>query len=162
MFSFRLSKSLRAQKGFFKRRFLHFLNQGGWQSIVLPGYVALGSAFVNVPSEYQWLLAFISPVVREFFTWVTIKIACKSTGRGSEEKLLESTKFPILHYMSTKYAVFLAIVVGGVANEVTSYCILVLDFTEQMYHGLKIVWKYKKRNENVLGKMRTSTRGAHF
>ena len=75
--------------------------------------------------------------------------ASKVTGKEGIDK--ESVVFPISHYMATKYAVFLAIIVGNVANSVTSNCILALDFIEQMYHGLKIVWMYKKRNQNVEG-----------
>ena len=108
-----------------------------------------GTSFLNIASEYQWILAFISPIIREIFLWMTLKLATKASGTKAEDK--STIKYPILHYNATNYAVFLAVVVGGLANAITSNCILVLDFLEQMYHGLKIVWKYKKHHKDIEG-----------
>ena len=149
MYFHRLSKGLRNQEKFFVRRFSWFLNQGGFQVFILASYVMYGTLFLNIPQGYQWMLAFTSPIIREIFLWITLKLACKASGTKAEDK--STIKYPILHYNSTNYAVFLAIVVGGLANAVTSNCILVIDFMEQMYHGLKIVWKYNKRNKDVEG-----------
>ena len=144
----RFPKANRIQKDF-KKRYFWFLQNGMFQVFVLSGYGVLGSLFVNISPEYQWTLALATPLVREAFTWLSLKLAYKSAGKGSEGK--DSVKFPVQHYMATKYAVFLAIIVGNVATEVTSNLILIMDFIEQMYHGLKIVWKCKKRNQKVLG-----------
>ena len=146
--NFRLPKETRVQKGF-KKRYAFFVNQGGFQAFVLSAYAILGSAFVNIQPEFQWTLAFLSPILREVLTWITLHNASKVTGKEGKGK--DSVVLPISHYMATLYAVNLAIIVGGVANAVTSYCILAIDFIEQMYHGLKIVWMYKKRNQNVEG-----------
>ena len=155
---FRLPIETRAQKGF-KKRYAFFVNQGGFQAFVLSAYGILGAAFVNIPSDYQWVLAFWSPVIREILTWITFHNAYKVTGKEGIGK--ESVEFPVSHYMATKYAVFLAIIVGNVANSVTSNCILALDFIEQMYHGLKIVWMYKKRNQNVKGELKSLFDSTH-
>ena len=46
--------------------------------------------------------------------------------------------------MTTKHAVFLAIVVGGVSTPETTYCLMAVDFIKAMYDGIKIVVKSKK------------------
>ena len=70
------------------------------------------------------------------------KVASKSSGSGSEVK--ESTKYLTQHYVITKHAVFMAIIVGGVANPTTSLCIMVLDFVLTVKGGWTIVKKHKK------------------
>ena len=41
--------------------------------------------------------------------------------------------------MVTKHAVFLAIVVSGVATPETTYCLMAVDFVKAMYSGYEIV-----------------------
>ena len=112
----------------------------------------MGSLFVNIPDDFQWVMAFIMPLFRELVMFTTFRICYKANKIGKNAEKMDSIKYPINAYVSTKYAVFMAIIVGGVANSVTAYLILGLDFAEQMIHGFKIVWKFKKHNKNVEGK----------
>ena len=97
---------------------------------------------MNISPDYQWLLAFASPLVREILTWASFQINYKVVGK--HEKM--SIKLPILHYMATKYAIFLSIIVAGTANSVTNYCILAIDFAEHVYNVMKIIRKYRNNN----------------
>ena len=112
----------------------------------------MGSLFVNIPNNFQWVMAFVMPLFREFHMFATLRISYKCNINGKDAETLDSVKCPINAYVSTKYAVFMAIIVGGVANNFTGYLILGLDFAEQMFHGFNIVWKFKKHNKNVEGK----------
>ena len=50
--------------------------------------------------------------------------------------------------MTTKHAVFLAIIVGGVSTPVTTYCIIATDYAANLYKGLKIIYDNKYKNCN--------------
>ena len=104
-------------------------------------YGVYGSAFVKAPSEYQWILGMISPLVKEVFAMLLFKAAFKAAGENQQKK--ESIKLLTQHYAYAKHAVFLAVMVGGVATSITNYCIIAIDFVEVIFDGLRIVWKYK-------------------
>ena len=101
-----------------------------------------GTAFIYIPREYQWLLALISPLIREFFVRFSLEISYKSAGNGSRGAY--SVKFPCMHYMESRHATVLAIILGGVATQTSSYCIIGMDFAINIYHGLKIVYRFKQ------------------
>ena len=101
-----------------------------------------GTAFIYIPREYQWLLALISPLIREFFVRFSLEISYKSAGNGSRGAY--SVKFPCMHYMESRHATVLAIILGGVATQTSSYCIIGMDFAINIYHGLRIVYRFKQ------------------
>ena len=68
------------------------------------------------------------------------KVANKSSGCEGKE----STKYLTQHYVITKHTLFMAVIVGGVANPTTSLCIMVLDFVLTVNGGWSIVKKHKK------------------
>ena len=105
-----------------------------------------GTAFIYIPKEYQWILALISPLIREFFVRFSLEISYKSAGNGSRGAY--SVKFPCMHYMESRHATVLAIILGGVATQTSSYCIIGMDFAINIYHGLKIVYRFKQ-GENI-------------
>lgn len=104
-------------------------------------YVVLGIAFSTIPQRYQWTLALISPLFREFWVWIAPKPCDKASGGENV-----GAKFLTQHYMETKHAVFLAVILGGVATPETTYCILVLDYCINMYHTLRIIIKMKNQS----------------
>ena len=105
--------------------------------LVISGYGAFGNAFVNVPQEYQWILGLLSPFAKDLSLKPLIKIVYKSACLGSTGA--KSCKFPVIHYITTKHAVFLAIVVGNVSTPLTTYCIIATDFAKTVYTALKII-----------------------
>ena len=105
--------------------------------------------FANVPQEYQWILGLLSPIAKDLSLKLLIKIVYKSAGLGSTGA--KSCKFPVIHYITTKHAVFLAIVVGNVSTPLTTYCIIATDFAKTVYTALKII-RNKRRGKNVEGK----------
>ena len=118
---------------------------GGW------GYVFFATVFVRMPSEYQWILALICPLVVEFFAWILLSIACKAVGGSCE---FHGPKLACLHYVESKHAMFLAIMVGSVANDLSTWIILGMGFVINIYQGLKIVYMLKtsKGEKNTEGK----------
>ena len=97
---------------------------------------------MNVPQEYQWILALISPFFRDFFIKLTLEVAFKAAGDRSRSK--KSVKFPVIHYISTRHAIFLSVIIGGVSTPATSACLIATDFAKTIYSGLKIINRRKK------------------
>ena len=91
------------------------------------GYGIFGSAFANAQPEYQWILALFNPLLRDInfklLHYVTYKTARK-VGDSSEKSVKTLTQ----HYVYCKHAIFLAVIVGGVATPTTNYCIATVDF----------------------------------
>ena len=76
--------------------------------------------------------------MREITVWVTLK-ACKKVVGGALPH-----KMTVSHHLETRHAVFLSIILGGIATPESTYCIIAIDFIINIYHGLKIV---RKSNE---------------
>ena len=144
LLSYRIPKSTLTQPNF-QKRFVYFLcgelvivGVGGW------GYVFFSTIFVNMPLEYQWILALICPLVKEFFAWLLLSITYKAVGGSCE---FHRPKLATLHYIESKHALFLAIMVGSVANSLSTWIILGTDFVINIYQGLKIVYMLKSSEE---------------
>ena len=143
LLSLRLPKSTRDQPDSLKR-YVWFINQMGVIVASVWGYALFGIAFATIPQEYQWILGLLSPFMKDLFSKLLLKVCYKSAGEGSNGK--HSIQFPCLHYMTTKHAVFLAIIVGGVSTPATTYCIIATDYATNLYKGLKIVYDNKYKN----------------
>ena len=81
------------------------------------------------------------PLVREVSIWINHKI-CSKAARGVVLK-----EMTVNIYYETRYAVFISIILGGVATTESSYCLIAIDFLTNLYHGLKIVRKSKAGND---------------
>ena len=145
---FRLSKNLRTQPNF-KRRFAWHLSKLLVVTSFLWAYSMLGTAFVKIPSDYQWILAFLTPFLGEIGCMVLFKINCKAAGEqleGNQERTIDCLT---QHYIGARHAVFMGVIVGGVATQTTNYCIAAMDFVLAIYDCLKIIRKHRK-NEDIL------------
>ena len=118
--------------------------------MIVYAYGMFGIAFAKVPQELQWILGLLSPYAKDFSTKILFKVSSKSADPGSQGRY--SIKLPIVHYITSKHAVFLAVIVGNVATPLTTYCILFLDFAKTIYSTLKIIRK-KRNGENAEGKI---------
>ena len=114
------------------------------------GYTMFSLALTNINPSYQWILAMLSPFFKDFFM-ALFKYAYRIAELdGMPDK--PSTMLVLAHYMTTRHAVFLAIMVGGVATPESSACIMATDYAKTLYQGLRIIYKNKYRNEtNIQG-----------
>ena len=105
------------------------------------GYLFLGVIFQQSPPEYQWIVGLLSPLAKEIFVALFLYVSYKASGsRDIKIKLAAN------HFMETKHAIFLAVILASVATPTTGYCIIGIDFAINLFNGLKIVYalKYKK------------------
>ena len=108
-------------------------------------YSIYGSLFVKVPQDYQWILALFHIYVRDLFSKFILEVAHRSAGKEARGKM--SIKFLAGHYISTKHALFLGAIVGGVATPASSLCIMGTDFAKAMLSGYRIIKKHKKGDQ---------------
>ena len=142
----RLAKTAKAQQEM-KKRYAYFWGLLGTSIIASLAYSIYGSAFVKVNQEYQWILGLFSPFMRQAFTYLMLAVARKTT--GTQE--MDSGKFLIMHSVSTKHALFLSAIVGGVATPTSTYCIMGADFAYFMFSLRRILKKYET-NPDISGK----------
>ena len=106
-------------------------------------YSALASGLTTISQEYQWILAIAIPLMREISVWTSVNACSKTAGGAVPHKLTVS------HYLEARCAVFLSIILGGIATPESTYCLLAIDFIINIYHGLKIVRKYNAGEEGL-------------
>ena len=147
VFVSRLPQETRSHPSFRKRYAWHF-SQIIVLLIITIGYAILGTAFVKIPQDWQWILALSTPFIKDFFSKLLSKAGSKARGNMSTGK--RPLKFFTGHYVSSKHSVVLAIIIGGVATLLSSLCIMGSDFAKATYAGWKIVQKHKK-GQNVEG-----------
>ena len=145
---FRIEKTTRIQPDF-NKRFAWFWCTQGALILVVFGYKTFGTAFANVSEEYQWILGLLSPFAKDITVKILSHLVYKSAGPHAQGR--RSMKFPLGHYITTKHAVFLAVIVGNVSTPLTSYCIMATDFSKTVYTGLKII-RNKNKGKDVKGK----------
>ena len=138
-FIFRFTEEEHKKPGMAKRYYVWFMlgQLIGFRAIIW-GYKVYGGAFVNVPQEYQWIVALFSPLVLE----ISIKVK-EEIFYGAAGERLKSISYHVTHFAATKQTIFLAVLIGGVATEETSICLMVLEFGLIMFSGLNIIRKYR-------------------
>ena len=60
-----------------------------------------------------------------------------------------------VHYMETRHALFLAIMVGSISTETTTYVILGITTAQNVYKCISIIRKAKKNEDGKLVFQRT-------
>ena len=96
-----------------------------------------------MPQDYQWIPALFHIYVRDIFLKLVLEVVKRSMG-GDGSHMGQLNKFLAIQYLSTKHALFLGAIVGGVATPASSLCIMGTDFAKAMLSGWRIVKKYKK------------------
>ena len=122
-----------------KRKIRSYLFYCLWLSLNCIEKVGLTMVFMVLPTNTQALMAIILPITREFHFWVLGMLRMQSTGTENREaKVLTDIE------VNCNYSLFVAIILGTVATEVTSYCILFLEFILNLYSCYKIIKLGKK------------------
>ena len=149
-----MPKHARKDKQFRKRYAWFFLTQLTGLVIAIL-YQIWTTAFIKVPQEYQWVLGLMTPIIgKEIFVWTLNTLSSKATGLQDNKKHV--INLSCLHYIESKHAIFVSIMMGSILTPFTTWIILGMDFIMNIYNGLKIVYtlKYsKKENAEEDGKL---------
>ena len=97
---------------------LYFL----WSLIIMIQNEVLAFLFKNLPGEWQWIMAFLIPGLRELDKWVRTKMVDKMAGNHDEP-----ARVLLGVAISLFYALFVAVRFVG-AEKATAYSIIAVDF----------------------------------
>ena len=128
----------------FQRRFIFLLSAlmtNFW--FININYVLLGKILITIPENYQWILSLIFPFIREFHTWIELKLAYKAASSTDT-----SVTISVSHNINTRHCVFLSVMLGTKATDLASWVILITDFIYNTYLTIKIIWIKKQRPSN--------------
>ena len=140
---FRFPKAWRNNKEF-QIRLRWFFIAITFNQILTLQYSVIARALIVFKDRYQWIIALILPLVREFNGWMNVKLALKScNGDG------ESVFISCIYSVSIKHSLFLAYVIGSRATAITSYIVLVEDFAINVYLCIRLIWTRKMRTIDV-------------
>ena len=107
----------------------------------------LSIVFALLPSEYQWILAFVIPLLREFNFRIVNKIMI-------DNPQVKDGRMTVIIGINTYTALYVAIKLGQTANQETSVLILLIDFIINIYSSLMIVNKCRSTTIDVLSQRR--------
>ena len=139
----------------FARKDKQFRNRYSWffwaqltRLLVSWSYNFFTTVFTKVTKKYQWILGLFTPLIKELFIWLFVKLTSKASGSGNNK---HTTKLSCIHYVESRHAVFMAIMVGSLLTPLTTYIIIGMDFAINIYKGLEIVYllKYSKKYNAV-------------
>ena len=71
----------------FRKRYAYFVAAVHCEICFIVGYGAWSFAFKKIPSDYQWILALICPLYRDFNTRAMVKFSHKIRGQAGIQEL---------------------------------------------------------------------------
>ena len=138
----------------YKKRFAYYIISRIVKIFSTSVYGFLTTAFKEIPSEFQWTLVIVIILWRQLNIWLQLKISFKAAAGYCDHNIL---KLSVIHGNLREYALFVTILIGSVASPSTTYVVLFLDFSLNIFSALRIVYlmKYcKKENSNVEGRLK--------
>jgi hypothetical protein len=133
----RLSKDFRKRYGFYILAQL-------FRYVAVLEYFVLAWLFVTLDEDYQWVIAIILPVIREFNAWILMKICYKSAGTRND-----AIKITSIHEMASRHAVFMCVALSLLATQRTAFICIALDFIVNLLLCIQIIWR-TNRNKKIV------------
>ena len=134
---------IRSSRTFWKRYLYYFLAQI-FRNACVWEYFFLAKLFLIIDPNYQWTLAILLQLVREFNCTVLTKVCYKAA--SCENNAIRIT---CLHEMGCRHAVFLCVALALLATTTTSFLCLGFDFGINFLLCIKIIWD-KRKHKHVL------------
>ena len=115
-----------------KQRIRSFNISRVWALFIDLQFKVLSLMFTNISPEFQWILAFVLPLLREFNFQMMYRIMIESPK-------VEDGKVTVIIGINAFNALYVAIKLGNTATQVTSICMLSIDFVLNIYSCLNII-----------------------
>ena len=120
-----------------KKKIQSFTISRVWVICIDLQFKGLSVMFSVFPTEFQWVLAFMIPLMREFNIQILYRIMIESSNvKLNNAKDGKSCGFVGVNAFT---ALYVSILLGQTATPVTSILILSIDFILNIHSGLKIV-----------------------
>lgn len=120
-------------KDFIEKRILPFILSRSWAICIDLQYKALTFMFTIITSEWQWILAFLVPILREFnyFMLTQIMVKLPKAHDGNVKQI-------IICGLNTFHSLYVAIKLGQTTTLLTSAIILTIDFVINLHYCFQI------------------------
>ena len=102
---------------------------------ILIQYQVIVVLFLKISQQYQWILALFLPVLRE----LNLAMMLRLTKKASQCKSWR-VECSVTHYLNTRHAMFLSIIIGTVATLETSLVMIGIDVMINLYLCLKLIF----------------------
>ena len=122
----------------FRRRIQAYMLYMLWLGVMGLQYSGLSGMLAMLPTEIQWIMAIIMPLMREFNSWILTKLTHTASSYDNSAAM-----FAMNTTLSCGYSLYVAITLAS-ATEVTLYSILGVEFTLNLFLCFKIIWIQKK------------------
>ena len=119
---FQIPKSWRQDMTFFKH-IVWLICAQLFLLVVFLLYVGLGWGFHAIPSNYQWILAFLMPLIDEISSRTIVFLSVKAAPQDEKSVSLIAGSL-----IAISTSLFIAVNLGSTTTPETSYCILALAF----------------------------------
>ena len=130
--------------GELKKRFLYFMLAYMINFLIHTEYTIYTSMFVKISPKLQWVLALTLPFAREFNLWLQLKTVYRAADAKDS-----SVEISCSYMINTRHCVFLSVMLGTAATDLTSWVILGSDFLFNLFLTLRIMWMKRKKDINV-------------
>ena len=100
--------------------------------------------FLKISSKLQWVLALTLPFAREFNLWLQLKTVYRAADAKDS-----SVEISCSYMINTRHCVFLSVMFGTAATDLTSWVILGSDFLFNLFLTLRIMWVKRKKDIDV-------------
>ena len=105
-------------------------------------YKGLGKLFLLTQNNAQYLLVPILILLREFHAWILCHLGERVSGCSDL-----SVETVATHWAAVRHTVFLSVILGSVATDITAYLILGIDFLINICFCLFTIWCSKTESE---------------
>jgi hypothetical protein len=120
----------RVKKDVQKRLWAYFWYVSSFYFFVMPQYDVLTMIFTKVQPELQWLFSFLLPRMRE----INIRLLNKILGNA-----FDSFEWTTTIGYNGRHAMYVAVALGTTATEMSTYCLLAVDFSFNLWNTIKII-----------------------
>ena len=127
----------------YRKRYRYYTATHIYSAIMFYKYTVLGKIFTDIPDKYQWILSLTLPIIRELDIWIQEYLAHKAADANDT-----SVTISVSHNINTQHCIFLAVMIGSKATDLSSWIILGSDFIYNSYLALKLKWIKKTGDVN--------------
>ena len=101
--------------------------------------IILTKVFTTISEDLQWVMAMFVPLIKDFDDSISIRMICRASGPDTV-----ASKCVAKIFSGINFSFWIVIMLGTYATDFTSYCILGVNFVQNMYLCLKVIRLHKR------------------
>ena len=128
----------------FRRRLKFAIIAVSYQGVTIIQYTVLTMLLRNFQNEYQPIVAICLPVIKNINAWVLDNCLDKAANGD-----VSGSKTAASYAIATTHAVMMCYIMGSVATTATLWFLMGIDFMDNFYKCLKIIWMKKRASADL-------------